>query len=69
MIRCIAGLGLILLAGGAPAQTVDVRVADVANAPLPRSTEVGGKTYVDQGLVATGSLPAGTIDFLGRVLG
>jgi hypothetical protein len=69
MIRCIAGLGLILLAGGAPAQTVDVRVADVANAPLPRSTEVGGKTYVDQGLVATGSLPAGTIDFLGDTLG
>jgi hypothetical protein len=69
MVRRIAGLGMTLLLGGAAAQTVDVRVADVAHAPLPRSIEVAGKTYVDQGLVAEGSLPAGTVDFLGDTLG
>jgi hypothetical protein len=63
------GLGLMLLVGSVTAQTVEIRVADVAQAPLPRSIEVEGKTYIDQGLVATGSLPAGTIDFLGDTLG
>lgn len=69
MVRRIAGLGLTLLIGSASAQTVEVRVADTVQSPLPRSVEVGGKTYVDQGLVAAGSLPAGTIDFLGDTLG
>jgi hypothetical protein len=69
MGRRIVGLSLTLLLGSASAQIVEVRVADVAKAPLPRSVAFGGKTYVDQGLVATGSLPAGTIDFLGDTLG
>ena len=69
MGRRIAGLGLALLLGSASAQTVDVRIADVAQAPLPRSVAFGGKTYVDQGLVAAGSVPAGTVDFLGDTLG
>ncbi|PTR34955.1 phytase-like protein with esterase activity [Luteibacter sp. OK325] len=69
MVHRIAGLGAVLMLGSASAQNVDVRVADVAQAPLPRSVELGGKTYVDHGLVATGSLPAGTIDFLGDTLG
>jgi hypothetical protein len=69
MIRRIAGLGATLLLGSASAQTVDVRIADVAQAPLPRSVEVAGKTYVDHGLVAAGSLPAGAVDFLGDTLG
>jgi hypothetical protein len=69
MVRRIAGLGMTLLLGSAAAQTVDVRVADIARTPLPRSIEVAGKTYVDQGLVAAGSLPAGTVDFLGDTLG
>ena len=69
MLRRIAGLGFMLLIGGASAQTVDVRVPDVATTPLPRSVVMSGKTYVDQGMVAAGSLPAGTIDFLGDTLG
>jgi hypothetical protein len=69
MLRLVTGLGLALALGSASAQTVDVRVPDVARAPLPRSIEMAGKTYVDQGLVATGALPAGTIDFLGDTLG
>jgi hypothetical protein len=69
MARRIVGLGLTLLLGSASAQTVDVRVPDIATAPLPRSVDLGGKTYVDHGLVAAGSLPAGTIDFLGDTLG
>jgi hypothetical protein len=69
MARCIVGLGVALFFGSASAQTVDVRVADIAQAPLPRSIDIGDKTYVDQGLVAAGSLPAGTIDFLGDTLG
>ena len=69
MGRRFAGLGFMLLMGGASAQAVDVRVADAATTPLPRSVAIGGKTYIDQGLVAAGSLPAGTIDFLGDTLG
>jgi len=69
MARRIVGLCLTLVLGSASAQTVDVRVADIATAPLPRSVDLGGKTYVDHGLVAAGSLPAGTIDFLGDTLG
>ena len=35
----------------------------------PRTLQLGGRTYVDKGLVATGRLPAGTVDFLGDTLG
>ncbi|KOQ75445.1 esterase-like activity of phytase family protein [Stenotrophomonas maltophilia] len=35
----------------------------------PRTLELGGRTYVDKGLVAAGRLPAGTVDFLGDTLG
>lgn len=69
MARRIVALCVTLVLGSASAQTVDVRVADIATAPLPRSVDLGGKTYVDHGLVAAGSLPAGTIDFLGDTLG
>lgn len=34
-----------------------------------RSVSLNGQTYIDQGLVGTGSLPAGTVDFLGDTLG
>ncbi|MEW2846241.1 esterase-like activity of phytase family protein [Stenotrophomonas maltophilia] len=35
----------------------------------PRTLQLGGRTYVDKGLVAAGRLPAGTVDFLGDTLG
>lgn len=35
----------------------------------PRTLKLGGRTYVDKGLVAAGRLPAGTVDFLGDTLG
>ncbi|MET0617851.1 MAG: esterase-like activity of phytase family protein [Luteibacter sp.] len=65
----VVGLAGTLLWGSVAAQTLEVRVPDVASTPLPRSIDVGGTTYVDQGLVAAGSLPAGTVDFLGDTLG
>ncbi|KJV37395.1 hypothetical protein VI08_00190 [Luteibacter yeojuensis] len=46
-----------------------MRQPDTTTTPLPRSVVVGGDTFTDQGLVATGVLPAGTIDFLGDTLG
>lgn len=39
-----------------------------ADAP-PRTVEMAGQRYVDRGLVGAGSLPAGTVDFLGDTLG
>ncbi len=41
---------------------------EAAGAP-PRTLQLGGRTYVDRGLVAAGRLPAGTVDFLGDTLG
>ena len=41
---------------------------EASGAP-PRTQQLGGRTYVDQGLVAAGRLPAGTVDFLGDTLG
>ncbi|HDS0948319.1 TPA: esterase-like activity of phytase family protein [Stenotrophomonas maltophilia] len=41
---------------------------EASGAP-PRTLQRGGRTYVDQGLVAAGRLPAGTVDFLGDTLG
>lgn len=35
----------------------------------PRSVTLGGETFVNHGLVGAGSLPAGTVDFLGDTLG
>jgi hypothetical protein len=64
-----AGLVAACLAGNAAAQSLEVRQPDIATSPLPRSVEVGGTTYVDHGLVASGTLPAGTVDFLGDTLG
>ncbi|HEY4092098.1 MAG TPA: esterase-like activity of phytase family protein [Luteibacter sp.] len=69
MRRYLTGLVVACLTGSAAAQSLEVRQPDIATSPLPRSVEVGGTTYVDRGLVAAGSLPAGTIDFLGDTLG
>lgn len=69
MLRLVAGLTVVLLLGSAAAQTGEVRVPDIASTPLPRAVRMGDATYVDKGLVATGSLPAGTLDFLGDTLG
>lgn len=41
---------------------------EASGAP-PRALQLGGRTYVDKGLVAAGRLPAGTLDFLGDTLG
>lgn len=41
---------------------------EASGAP-PRTVQVAGLDYVDRGLVAAGSLPAGTVDFLGDTLG
>jgi len=40
-----------------------------ASGTPPRTLQLGGRTYVDKGLVAAGRLPAGTVDFLGDTLG
>jgi len=69
MLRTVAAFAIALLIGSAMAQTGEVRVPDIASTPLPRAIHVGGTTYVDKGLVATGSLAAGTVDFLGDTLG
>jgi hypothetical protein len=69
MRALLGGLIAACLAGGAAAQSLEVRQPDIATSPLPRRVEVGGTTYVDQGLAAAGSLPAGTVDFLGDTLG
>ncbi|QWT18948.1 esterase-like activity of phytase family protein [Bacillus sp. NP157] len=69
MRALLGGLIATCLAGSAAAQSLEVRQPDIATTPLPRSVVVGGTTYVDQGLVAAGVLPAGTIDFLGDTLG
>ncbi|WP_448096330.1 esterase-like activity of phytase family protein [Luteibacter yeojuensis] len=69
MLRMVAGLTVVLLLGSAAAQTGEVRVPDIASTPLPRAVRMGDTTYVDKGLVAAGSLPAGTLDFLGDTLG
>lgn len=37
--------------------------------PPPRELEFGGQRYIDHGLIAAGSLPAATVDFLGDTLG
>lgn len=65
----LAGLIATCLIGSAGAQSLQVHKPDIAASPLPRSVDDGGVTYVDQGLVAAGSLPAGTVDFLGDTLG
>ncbi|MEX1829970.1 esterase-like activity of phytase family protein [Luteibacter sp. CQ10] len=65
----LVGLIATCLIGSVAAESLEVRKPDIATAPLPRSIEDGGVTYVDQGLVAAGSLPAGTVDFLGDTLG
>ena len=59
MLRTVAAFAIALLIGSAMAQTGEVRVPDIASTPLPRAIHVGGTTYVDKGLVATGSLAAG----------
>lgn len=64
----VAAIAAVTVAGAA-AQTLEVRLPDVSSTPLPRKIEVGGSTYVDKGLVAAGTLPAGTVDFLGDTLG
>ncbi|WP_426286644.1 esterase-like activity of phytase family protein [Luteibacter sp. E-22] len=69
MLRMVGGLTVVLLLGSAAAQTGEVRVPDIASTPLPRAIQMGGTTYIDKGLVATGSLAAGTVDFLGDTLG
>ncbi|SEO46742.1 Esterase-like activity of phytase [Luteibacter sp. UNC138MFCol5.1] len=69
MRRVLAGLAAIVVIGSASAQAIEVRRPDIASTPLPRSVEAGGTVYVDRGLVASGSLPAGTVDFLGDTLG
>ena len=40
-----------------------------ATGAAPRTLQLGGRTYVDKGLVAAGRLSAGTVDFLGDTLG
>jgi hypothetical protein len=65
----LTGLIAAFLAGGAASQALEVRQPDIATTPLPRSVVVGGGTYTDHGLVATGMVPAGTVDFLGDTLG
>ncbi len=69
MRALVGGLMALCLVGGAAAQSLEVRRPAIATSPLPRSVKDGDVTYVDHGLVAAGSVPAGTVDFLGDTLG
>ena len=63
-------LGLaVFAAGGASAQALEVRTPDVASAPPPTSVTVGGRGFVNHGLVAVGRLDATQHDFLGESIG
>lgn len=69
MSRRLADSAFVLFTGIAMAQSGEIRTPDIATTPLPRTVQMGGRAYVDHGLVAAGSLPAGTVDFLGDTLG
>lgn len=57
-----------LLAAAVASGTGFTTPHQVTTAP-PHELSFGGKRYVDRGLVAAGSLPAGTVDFVGDTLG
>ena len=46
-----------------------IRRPNLDDTPGAHSVSLNGRTFVNQGLVGTGSLPAGTVDFLGDTLG
>ena len=41
----------------------------LATQPPPRAMQINGQQYIDHGLVAAGSVPAATLDFLGDTFG
>ncbi|WDS38011.1 esterase-like activity of phytase family protein [Pseudoxanthomonas sp.] len=57
-----------LLAAAVAAGAVFTTPHEVTTPP-PHALKLGGRTYTDQGLVAAGALPAGTVDFMGDTLG
>lgn len=65
-------LATALLANALLASTMGAAVyttPHLVSQPAPRVLEFGGQRYVDHGLVAAGTLPAATVDFLGDTLG
>ncbi|HEX7814683.1 esterase-like activity of phytase family protein [Dyella sp.] len=62
-------LCLLLAAGCTGATAMDVLTPHVIDQAGPQSFTLQGRTFVNQGLVGTGRLPAGTVDFLGDTLG
>ena len=68
--RVVAAAGLCAaLARGAQAQSAAYTTPHFANDPGAVSVEVGGETFVNQGLVGVGRLSARTLDFAGETLG
>jgi hypothetical protein len=65
---CAALISLWLFPALAGAEEPVTR-PNIAQHAGPRDVALRGRTYTDQGLVGAGSLPAGTIDFLGDTLG
>jgi len=75
-ILALAAAACVTLGGQAKAEEAPARAADqvVVRPHLDmtagaHSIALRGETFVNQGLVGTGSLPAGTVDFLGDTLG
>ncbi|WP_198022762.1 esterase-like activity of phytase family protein [Methylosinus sp. LW3] len=63
----LASISTLALHGAAMAQTY--RTPNIVANDGAASVGLGGVTFTNQGLVGTGRLPAGTIDFLGDTLG
>ncbi|TAA26960.1 MULTISPECIES: esterase-like activity of phytase family protein [Pseudoxanthomonas] len=53
----------------AAAGTASFTTPHLVATPPPHTVHFGGRTYIDHGLVAAGSVPAGTLDFMGDTLG
>lgn len=70
MMQLARGFIFASLLGAMPAYAgVDVLVPHVVADDAPRTVTLGGRDYVNQGLVGSGRLAAGTVDFLGDTLG
>ena len=67
MTRCL--LATLLSCATAALGATDVLVPHVVDGDAPASITIEGRSFVNQGLVGSGRLSAGTVDFLGDTLG
>jgi hypothetical protein len=64
-----AAPALLLLLPGSAAGEEAITRPHLEETAGPHSVSLRGETYVNQGIVGVGQLPAGTVDFLGDTLG